>query len=170
MAAVSGADPATARSVGEDPPASRMAIAVLALVGILLSAYLALYNVGLLGTIQCTAGGGCLTVQTSAYAWFPPKTLTDHGVPVSVMGLGAYVVLFVLAMLGVQPGRTRSRAIAQGIFAIALLGLLFSAYLTALEAWVIHAWCAWCVVSAVLISVIFLLSIPGLRAAGRTRA
>jgi uncharacterized membrane protein len=30
---------------------------------------------------------------------------------------------------------------------------------------VIHAWCQWCVVSAILIVLIFLLSIPGLRRA-----
>jgi uncharacterized membrane protein len=52
-----------------------------------------------------------------------------------------------------------------GIFGIAAVGVAFSGWLTYLEALVIHAWCQWCVVSAILITLIFLLSLPGLRAA-----
>ena len=50
----------------------------------------------------------------------------------------------------------RERWVALGLFATASIGLVFTAYLTYLEAFVIHAWCQWCVVSAVLIAVIFL--------------
>jgi uncharacterized membrane protein len=40
------------------------------------------------------------------------------------------------------------------------VGVTFSAYLTYVEAFVINAWCQWCVISAVLITLIFLASIP----------
>jgi uncharacterized membrane protein len=36
----------------------------------------------------------------------------------------------------------------------------FSAYLTYLEAFVIHAWCQYCVISAILITLIFFASLP----------
>ena len=53
-----------------------------------------------------------------------------------------------------------SRAIAFLLFAGALLGVLFSAYLTYLEAMVIQAWCRYCVASAILITVIFVATLP----------
>jgi uncharacterized membrane protein len=149
-----------------DPPLSRMAVALLALIGLLISGYLSMYNYGLLGVIQCSTGG-CLVVQSSAYAWFPPRTVSDFGVPVALMGLGAYLTLLVLAVVGLQPRWTRSRGIALAIFGFSAVGVLFSAWLTYLEAAVIHAWCQWCVISAILITLIFLFSIPGLRAAQR---
>jgi uncharacterized membrane protein len=139
------------------PPVTRMAIALLALVGLLVSAYLSMYKLGYLGQIQCTLGG-CEKVQTSRYALF-------LGLPVSVWGLGAYVTLITLAILGLQPRFARERWVALALFGVAAVGVVFSAYLTYLEAFVIHAWCQWCLISAVLVTLIFLLSIPGLRQA-----
>lgn len=132
-----------------------MAIAVLSLLGLLIAAYLTLYKLGYLGVIQCSTGG-CETVQSSRYAFF-------LGLPVAAWGLGEYLVLLVLSLLGVQPDRMRERWIALSLFLVSGVGVVFSAYLTYLEAMVIRAWCQWCVVSAVLVTVIFLLSIPALR-------
>jgi uncharacterized membrane protein len=63
------------------PALSRMGIAFLAVVGALVSAYLALYKLGYMGIIQC-AGGGCAVVQASDYAVL-------LGIPVAVWGVGA---------------------------------------------------------------------------------
>lgn len=139
------------------PPVSRMVVAVLSMVGIFISGYLALYKLGYLGVIQCGTGG-CEVVQASKYAYF-------LGVPVAVWGIGAYTALFALALLGVQPRWARARWVGLGLFAMAGVGVLFSAYLTYLEAAVIHAWCRWCVASAVLITLIFLFTLPELRRA-----
>ena len=139
------------------PPATRMGIALLALLGLLVAGYLALYKFGLLGTIQCTIGG-CEKVQTSQWATF-------LGLPVAAWGVGAYAVILVLALLGLQPRWVQSRGVALALFGLALVGVAFSAWLTYLEAAVIHAWCQWCVISAVLITLIFVLSIFGLRRA-----
>lgn len=141
----------------ERPPVARMAIAVLALVGLLVAAYLSMYKLGMLGVIQCQIGG-CEKVQTSQYAYF-------LGVPVAYYGVAAYIAILVVAMLGVQPRFERERWVALALFGMSAVGVMFSAYLTYLEAAVIHAWCQWCVVSAVLITLIFLLSLPGLRQA-----
>jgi uncharacterized membrane protein len=139
------------------PPVARMAIAVLALVGLLVAAYLSMYKLGMLGIIQCQIGS-CEKVQTSQYAYF-------LGLPVAFYGVAAYVAILVVAMLGIQPRFERERWVALALFGMSAVGVLFSAYLTYLEAAVIHAWCQWCVVSAVLITLIFLLSLPGLRQA-----
>jgi uncharacterized membrane protein len=139
------------------PPVTRMAIAVLALVGLMVSTYLSLYKLGYLGVIQCTIGG-CEKVQSSRFSYF-------LGQPVSVWGVGAYVALLVIAVLGLQPRFVRERWVALALFGIAAVGVAFSGYLTFLEAFVIHAWCQWCVISAIIVTLIFLLSIPGLRQA-----
>jgi uncharacterized membrane protein len=136
-------------------PLARMGIAVLALIGLFISAYLTLYKLGFIGVIQCSVGG-CETVQSSQYAVF-------LGLPVALWGVGAYTVLLVLAILGIQPRWAGERWVALALFSMAAVGVLFSAYLTYLEAAVIRAWCQWCVVSAVLVFLIFLLSLPGLR-------
>lgn len=144
------------------PPLARMAIALLAMIGLMVSAYLALYKLGYLGFIQCSTGG-CETVQASAYAYFPPRTLVQWGPPVALWGGLAYAVILVLAFLGVQPRWAERRWLALSLFGMAAVGFAFSAYLTYLEAAVIEAWCQWCIVSAILITLIFLLSLPGLR-------
>jgi uncharacterized membrane protein len=131
-----------------------MAIAVLALIGLLVAGYLSLHRAGFVGTLQC-AVGGCEIVQASRYAVF-------FGFPVAYMGLVAYMILLALALVGVQPRWADSRRVALCIFLVSAVGVAFSAYLTYLEAAVIHSWCQWCVISAILVTLIFLLSIPGL--------
>jgi uncharacterized membrane protein len=142
------------------PSPARMAVALLALVGVLISAYMSAYKLGLFGTIVCGTGG-CETVQNSPWANF-------LGVPVPYLGLAGYGALFVLAMIGIQPRFTDDRRIAALLFTGATLGLAFSAYLTYLEAMVIHAWCRWCIVSAILASLIFIAALPELRRMRRT--
>jgi uncharacterized membrane protein len=56
------------------------------------------------------------------------------------------------------------------VFGLALAGTLFSLYLTYLEAFVIEAICAWCLTSAVVITLLLLVSArSGLRAYARLR-
>jgi len=129
-----------------------MGIALLALVGVLISAYMAAYKFGLLGTIACGTGG-CATVQNSPWSVF-------MGIPVPVIGLVGYGLLLLTALLGLQPRFGGDRRIAVVLLLGALCGAAFSGYLTYLEASVIHAWCRWCIVSAVLAGLILLLSLP----------
>ncbi len=142
----------------EAPPITRMALAVVALTGLLLSAYLTLYKLGFVGPLQCQVGS-CERVQQSPWGVF-------LGLPVAAWGVLGYLGLFAVALLGLQPRWVRARWVAVGLVAMSALGVAFSAYLTYLEAVVIKAWCQWCVISAILITLIFLLSLPGLRRAG----
>ena len=50
----------------------------------------------------------------------------------------------------------------QGFFLVTLIGVVFSAYLTYLEIFVIHAICPWCVASAVVMTILFVLAIVDL--------
>jgi len=136
---------------------ARMAIAILALIGVFDAAYLSMYKLGFINGLTCTVGS-CEQVQNS-----PQAAL--FGIPVSVLGLGAYVTLLALALAGLQPRFEQDRRVATAITAISAVGVVFSAYLTYVEARVIYMWCQYCVISAILITLIFLLSLPGLRRA-----
>ncbi|HEU4557759.1 MAG TPA: vitamin K epoxide reductase family protein [Longimicrobium sp.] len=139
------------------PPVTRMGIAVLALVGVLVATYLSLYKLGLIGGLTCQVGS-CEQVQNSPWATF-------IGLPVSVWGVGAYLAILAVALVGLQPRFVNERWVALSLFGLAAVGVAFSGYLTWIEAFVIEMWCQWCVVSAVIITLIFLLSIPGLKRA-----
>jgi uncharacterized membrane protein len=116
--------------------ARRVLLGALAIVGLLISAYLSWVHY--MGVVPACLGGsgGCESVQSSSYA-------TIFGVPVAVIGLVGYSALLFSASLRGEVG------IYLG-FLVALVGVLFSAYLTYLELFVIHAICEWCVASAAL--------------------
>lgn len=146
--------------VSEAPPLNRMVVAVLSLMGIFLAFYLLAHNLGWTGPIQCGVGD-CGTVQSSRFAYVGP-------VPVSGIGLAGYTVLFTLAVAGLHPARRRSPVIAFLLVGGATIGVAFSAWLTYLEAAVINAWCMYCVMSAILITLIFLATLPEVRRAVAT--
>ncbi len=131
-----------------------MIVALLSLIGVFIAFYLMAYSLGWMGSLVCGISS-CETVQQSSYAKIGP-------VPVAAIGLLGYVVLLVLSVAGLQPARRASRAIGGLLLAGAALGVAFSAYLTWLEVAVIHAWCIWCVTSAILITLIFIATLPEL--------
>jgi uncharacterized membrane protein len=137
------------------PPLNRMIISVLSLIGLFISGYLMLHRLGYMGTLACGTGA-CETVQTSPWATF-------LGIPVPLIGVIGYALLFVCAFLGLQPAQLNNRNISLALFGLSLGALLFSGYLTSLEAFRIHAWCRYCLGSQAIILLIFLLSIPELR-------
>ncbi|MDH5759200.1 MAG: vitamin K epoxide reductase family protein [Gemmatimonadota bacterium] len=134
------------------PPANRMAIALLSLAGAFVAFYLFAHALGWTGPIVCGVGD-CATVQASSYAKVGP-------IPVAAIGLAGYMFLLGMALLGLQPAYAASRVVSGALVAASSVALAFSAYLTYLEAAVIHAWCQWCVVSAILVVLIFLFSLP----------
>lgn len=133
-----------------------MITATLALLGLLLSLYLWLWKVGLLGVLAC-GDGACERVQLSPYAQIA-------GIPVAFFGVIGYLAIFVVSLAGLQEALVRRRWPTDLILVFAGVGVAFSAYLTYLEAAVIHAWCRWCIVSAVIIVALF-----GAALAGRLR-
>ncbi len=136
----------------------RMIVAALALAGIFLASYLLLYKLGMIGALTCSVGS-CETVNTSKWAKF-------LGLPVAGWGVAWYLAAFILALAGVQERFAGSRTISIALVTHTATGLLFSAYLTWLELFVIHAICQWCVVSAILVLLIFIIAVLDLREVG----
>jgi uncharacterized membrane protein len=133
-----------------------MVIAVVALVGLFIATYLWLYKIGVLGQLSCGIGS-CETVNTSKWA-------TLAGQPVAFWGVGFYVLMLATAVLGTTERFVADRRIPLALAVLSGWGVLFSGWLTYLELAVIHAICQWCVVSAVLVLVMFALSVADLRA------
>ena len=74
---------------------------------------------------------------------------------------------FVTALIGLQPSFLPKRNLSVLLAALATGGLLFTGYLTYLEAFVIHAWCRWCLGSAGIITVIWVAALAGVRQSDR---
>ena len=138
-----------------------MAAAVLALAGVFLATYLYLYKLGRIGTLACGTGS-CEAVQLSRWSRF-------LGVEVSLIGLIGYVLLLVLALVATRPALEQARWPTRWLATVSGLGVLFSAYLTAIELFVLHAICRWCVGSAAIITLIFIASLLDLRRVERAR-
>jgi uncharacterized membrane protein len=133
----------------------RMGIALLAMGGLILALYLALYKMGMISELTCSVGS-CETVQLSKWATF-------LGLPVAVWGAGAYLAVLGLALVGLQPAWLESRTISWLLVGLNTWNVAFSAWLTYLELFVIDAICMWCVISAVLMVIILGLSLIDLR-------
>ena len=131
----------------------RQTVAILALIGIAIATYLWLHAIGVVGALKCGTGG-CEIVQASSYA----RLL---GIPVAFYGVVGYVVLFGISVVGSQPALVSRTWPTRWLLALSGAGFLFTGYLTSLEAFVIHAWCRWCLASAAVMTAIFVTSLAG---------
>ncbi|HUQ97941.1 MAG TPA: vitamin K epoxide reductase family protein [Gemmatimonadaceae bacterium] len=133
----------------------RMIVAALALAGIFISLYLTLYKIGIVGELSCSIGS-CETVNTSKWSKF-------LGLPVAAWGLLFYLDMFAISVAGTSERLETSTTISAVLVVQSAIGVAFSAWLTYLELAVIHAICIWCVTSAVIVTLIFLVSVADLR-------
>ena len=139
-----------------------MIVAALALAGIFIALYLTLYKIGVIGELSCSIGS-CETVNTSKWSRF-------LGLPVAAWGVLFYLDVFAVALIGTLPRFEDEGVISVVLVAEAAVGVVFSAWLTYLELGVIHAICIWCVTSAVIVTLIFFVSLADLRDIGSRRA
>jgi len=112
--------------------ALQVALAVVAVAGIAVSGYLTYVHYRPEALI-CTSHGGCETVQQSSYAELA-------GIPVALLGLIVWCAVLVLVAWDSEQARTAVAAIALGAAG-------FAVYLVTLQAFVIDAWCIWCLVN-----------------------
>ena len=131
------------RRPGAETPL-RVGMALVAVAGLAVAGYLtAVRAAGHSPT--CVVGGGCATVQESAYAEL-------LGVPVAVLGLLTYLGLLAAALIPGQLGR------GLGLL-VSIVGAGFSSWLTWVELFVIDAICPWCITSAALMLVALALAV-----------
>lgn len=127
-----------------------MALPVLALLGLADSGYL-LWRHGAETPGFCPVGE-CDIVNHGEYS-------EVKGIPVAAFGVGAYLLLFGLSMLMV----TRvSRRPLEIMVAVAGIGAAVSAWLIYLQVAVIESICGWCVLSALTMTSLFILSVSAI--------
>ena len=125
-------------------------MALISLLGLLLGAYLTMYKYGFIGSLACNVSS-CEQVQTSRWSMF-------LGVPVATWGAGFYVMMLTLSIVGLQPRFEHSRPLSLVMLGATAWGVAFTAWLNYLEAFVIHAWCEWCIGSALMVITLFVLA------------
>ncbi|MGA9532354.1 MAG: vitamin K epoxide reductase family protein [Anaerolineales bacterium] len=134
-----------------------------ALVGLTASTYLAWAETGA-NEVLCGPVGDCAAVQASRYS-------SLFGVPVAVLGMIGYVAVAVAIGLAHTGGARRRQQAHLTTFGLAVMGTIFSFYLTSLEPFVIGAACAWCLASALAMAVLLALSAaPARQAYDRLRS
>jgi vitamin-K-epoxide reductase (warfarin-sensitive) len=125
-----------------------MAIAVLAFAGIIVSSFSLYHHYGTSETSFCNIGEyfNCDLVNRSIYS-------SIAGIPVALIGIVGYVVLFVLATI--FRGRRDAPNILLGA---SFCGFAFALYLTYIEKFVLAVWCILCLSSLGTILTITVLS------------
>ena len=148
---------------GGPAPAStwRWLIPLLCLVGMGVAGYLSYVETAEVEAV-CGPVGDCNTVQQSKYAHL-------FGIlPIGILGIIGYI-LIMLAWAGARFGQGRLAAYAHlAMLGLSAFGVLFSIYLTFLEPFVIGATCAWCLTSAIIMTILLWLSLAPARVAYRS--
>ena len=119
---------------------SNRIIFILSLVGLAVASFL-FYEYNIAGIIICPTGQGCDIVRASPYSSF-------LGISIPFLGIVFYLTM---AILSVVHSHDLPRKLARRLqLLVAVMGVGFGAYLTYLEAFVIGAYCFWCVLSFII--------------------
>ena len=122
--------------------------ALLSAAGLGISLYL-FYSKITKSSIICTPGSECDAVNASSYSML-------LGIPVSAIGAVGYAALLVLAIWAFVKLADAPTWLPNARLLLASGGLFFAAYLTGIEAFVLHAYCIWCVTQATAMLLLFL--------------
>ncbi len=95
-------------------------------------------------------GTGCDEVRASRFAFW-------GGIPTPAFGVVLYATLVVLLLVEPFTAPGMRSLVRRAAFYLSAAGMIVSLYLTSLEAFTIHAWCAWCVAQQIAIAIIFIL-------------
>ena len=126
-------------------------IPLLAAIGISVAGYLGFVEINQVEAV-CGPVGNCNAVQESEYA------ILFGILPIGVLGIMGYLVIIIIWLASLLDLPDLKRNLNLIFWVVTLFGTLFSIYLTFLEPFVIGATCIWCVSSAVIMTVLFLLA------------
>jgi uncharacterized membrane protein len=128
----------------------RISLMVLGLIGLVDSTYLTYIKLAN-ATASCAGIGDCDAVNSSKYA-------EVAGIPIALLGAGAYLTMLVLLFLEKRGGVWQEQS-PLFMFVLTLIGVLYSAYLTYIEVAILYAICPYCVLSAIILVIMFGISV-----------
>ena len=129
----------------------RLASLILAFAGFIDACYLIWIKISQNQALCFINGGDCVSVNNSKYSEI-------FGIPVSVLGALTYLAIFLIFLVDQKIVFFRENG-SLVVFGLALVGVMYSAYLTYIEIAVLRTICPFCVISAIIIFLIFVLSI-----------
>jgi uncharacterized membrane protein/protein-disulfide isomerase len=100
--------------------------------------------------VPCGPSSGCATVEASEYSHIGP-------IPVAILGFVGYALMFALAFFRGQSAGAGNPKLIKAGFAVGLIGFLSSMYYTYVSLYVLHATCVWCLSSAAVMTLAFVM-------------
>lgn len=129
----------------------RKVILIIAFLGLSDAIYLLIIKLSSNKALCVPGLGDCWSVNNSIYSEW-------NGIPISVFGMLAYVsIILLLTLLNRVSFLKNFNHIF--VLGISLIGFIFSIYLTYLQIAVIKAICPFCIISAITMTTVFVLSI-----------
>lgn len=129
----------------------RKIIIIIALLGLSDAIYLLIIKLTSNKALCVPGLGDCWSVNNSIYSEW-------NGIPISVFGMLAYIsIILLLTFLNRVSFLKNFNHIF--VLGISLIGFIFSIYLTYLQIAVIKAICPFCIISAITMTTVFVLSI-----------
>ena len=126
------------------------AIALLTFIGMVDALFLSIKRNA--GPIPCHITHGCTDVLTSKYSEIA-------GIPLSWFGLAFYLMVFSLVIIKLfEDSNNPMKQLSGLIFYLAGAALIVSAFLVGIQAFILKAFCEYCLLSAGLVLTIFLLA------------
>ncbi len=104
------------------------------------------------GLLVCPMGSDCNAVITSRYSKF-------LGIPIEYLGMAYYFIVVGVYTVLIFAPRLISGTIFSALITLTAAAFLFSLYLLFAQAFLLRQWCIWCLLSAMLSIVIFIVSL-----------
>lgn len=98
--------------------------------------------------LTCPIGHSCDPVIHSRYSRF-------MDMPVEILGVLYYTIIVVAYLLFLAAPALAQTLPSLILFALSTLAFLFSLYLIVVQLFILREWCTWCIISALLCTVIF---------------
>ena len=138
------------------PSSLVIAIFVIALLGFADAAYLTVEH--FMGVIPpCSITGGCEKVLTSYYS-------TIYGIPVSLIGTVYYLLIAAGCLIFLESKHISKLEVHKSEFLkfslfLTIPGFVASLWFVFLQVFVLHSYCAYCMVSATITTILFVLTV-----------
>jgi uncharacterized membrane protein len=104
--------------------------------------------------LVCPIGHNCDAVVHSDYSRF-------IGIPVEILGLIYYCVVVAVYTLFLAFPFLSSPEMSVTLFGISAVAFIFSMYLVGVQSFILKQWCTWCLISAMICSIIFVILLSG---------
>ncbi len=122
----------------------------LVVIGLLVSVYMTIYKLTE-NNAMCVGSSDCRTVNESRFSEI-------YGIPVALVGVGGYAAMIAIHLMENRSKFLRDNA-TMILFALSLMGFLFTLYLIYVEVALLKAFCPFCVTSQTAMTFIFAISV-----------